>query len=283
LHQSFFAFLHNRDIAENGGVFVTRARSLASVVPKGSVAKTSMDTTKMNPAMTGGAGGMVGSMMGRGPRDRLVGVHVTIVRGPNKGYIGIVKDTNGPFARVEVSSKNKIITIEKDKLRRRKCVLRPRCTLLSADDSPPQRRREPRAPRYISRPLVRCACPAATVGRLHARPVRRRRDTGMGHCGAHAEPVRGREDTGVERRLGNARLGRQRAHAEPVRGRRREDPRVGPNRAHAESVHRRWREDPRLAGREYAEPVQRVWRRERGPYARLGVAVRGCGRQQCVG
>jgi transcription elongation factor SPT5 len=123
VHQSFFAFLHNRDIAENGGVFVTRVRSLASVVPKGSVVKTSMDTTKMNPAMTGGAaaGGMVGSMM-RGPRDRLQGVNVTVIKGPHKGYIGIIKDTNGPFARVEISSKSKVITIEKDKLRRRKYV-----------------------------------------------------------------------------------------------------------------------------------------------------------------
>lgn len=80
------------------------------------------DLSKMNPAMSGGAqGGMVGSgNMGRGPRDRLIGVQVQIIKGPQKGYIGIIKDTNGPIARVELSSGNKLIMIDKDKLRRRK-------------------------------------------------------------------------------------------------------------------------------------------------------------------
>ncbi|KAI6123368.1 hypothetical protein EV401DRAFT_1277655 [Pisolithus croceorrhizus] len=34
IHQSFLAFLHNRDVPENGGVFVTRCRSLALLTPK---------------------------------------------------------------------------------------------------------------------------------------------------------------------------------------------------------------------------------------------------------
>ena len=107
-HQSFFAFLHNRDIAENGGVFVTRARSLVSLAPKGNAMKLgATDLSKMNPALSGGAGGMVGSaMLGRGPRDRLIGVSVMVVKGPNKGYVGTVKDTNGPHARVELLTGN---------------------------------------------------------------------------------------------------------------------------------------------------------------------------------
>ena len=77
----------------------------------------------MNPALSGGVtGGMVGSGMGRGPRDRLIGVQVTVVKGPQKGYIGIIKDTNGPIARVELNTNNKVITIEKEKLDRRKLV-----------------------------------------------------------------------------------------------------------------------------------------------------------------
>ncbi|KIK19668.1 hypothetical protein PISMIDRAFT_107110, partial [Pisolithus microcarpus 441] len=35
IHQSFFAFLHNHDVPENGGVFVTHCHSLASLAPKG--------------------------------------------------------------------------------------------------------------------------------------------------------------------------------------------------------------------------------------------------------
>ncbi|KAI0708566.1 transcription elongation factor Spt5 [Earliella scabrosa] len=119
IHQSFFAFLHNRDYTENGGVFVTRARSLASLAPKG-MKLANTDLSKMNPALSGGAGGMVGSgTMGRGPRDRLIGVSVTVIKGPNKGYVGTIKDTNGPHARVELLTGNKVITIDKEKLRRR--------------------------------------------------------------------------------------------------------------------------------------------------------------------
>ncbi|KAJ7084283.1 transcription elongation factor Spt5 [Mycena belliarum] len=123
IHQAFFAFLHNRDITENGGVFVTRARSLVSLAPKGNLAKgpgASMDLSKMNPALMPPTGGMVGSgNMGRGPRDRLIGVTVTIVKGPYKGYVGAIKDTNGPSARVELHTGNKVVAVDKEKLKRR--------------------------------------------------------------------------------------------------------------------------------------------------------------------
>jgi transcription elongation factor SPT5 len=82
----------------------------------------------MNPNMAGGPGAMLGAgIIGRGPRDRLIGVTVTVVLGTFKGLIGIIKETfppkkegTSPLARVEISSKNKLITIEEDKLRRRK-------------------------------------------------------------------------------------------------------------------------------------------------------------------
>ncbi|KAG8792382.1 transcription elongation factor spt5 [Ceratobasidium sp. 428] len=116
IHQSTYAFLHNRDIAENGGVFVTRARSLVSVAPKGPGA--GVDLSKMNPAMAGGAGGMVGSgIMNRAPRDRLIGVSVMVTKGLQKGYMGTIKETNGNIVRVELVTNNKVISIEKDKLR----------------------------------------------------------------------------------------------------------------------------------------------------------------------
>ncbi|KAJ7733090.1 hypothetical protein B0H14DRAFT_3898953 [Mycena olivaceomarginata] len=121
IHQAFWAFLHNRDIVENGGVFVARARSLVSLAPKGNLAKTpGLDLSKMNPALVPPTGGMVGSgNMGRGPRDRLIGVTVTIVKGPYKGYVGAIKDTNGPIARVELHTGNKVVPVDKEKLKRR--------------------------------------------------------------------------------------------------------------------------------------------------------------------
>ncbi|KAJ7594369.1 transcription elongation factor SPT5 [Mycena floridula] len=117
IHQSFFAFLHNRDITENGGVFVARARSLASVAPKGTKTPVT-DLSKMNPTlMPPPSGGMVGSgNMGRGPRDRSIGLSVIVTKGPHKGYRGIIKDTNGTIARVELNTGNKLISIDKEKL-----------------------------------------------------------------------------------------------------------------------------------------------------------------------
>ena len=66
---------------------------------------------------------MVGSgIIGRGPRDKLIGTPVMIIRGPSKGVAGIVKDTNGNLVRVELLTGNKVISIDKSKLKRRKCV-----------------------------------------------------------------------------------------------------------------------------------------------------------------
>jgi len=78
----------------------------------------------MNPALVAPSGGMVGSgAMGRGPRDRHIGLTVTVIKGPHKGYVGTIKDTNGPIARVELRTGNKVIMIDKEKLHRREWVI----------------------------------------------------------------------------------------------------------------------------------------------------------------
>jgi len=117
-HQSFYAFLFNREIAENGGVFVTRTRSLASLAPKSNALKAvNTDLSKMNPTMMAPTGGMVGSgAMTRGPKDRDIGLTVTVIKGTHKGYVGTIKDTNGQIARVELRTGNKVIMIEKEKI-----------------------------------------------------------------------------------------------------------------------------------------------------------------------
>lgn len=99
---------------------MTRTRALLSVAPKGSLVKPGADLSKMNPALVQPTGGMVGSgNMGRGPKDRHIGVTVTVVKGPHKGYAGTIKDTNGNIARVELRTGNKLIMIDKEKLYRR--------------------------------------------------------------------------------------------------------------------------------------------------------------------
>jgi len=120
IHQAYYAFLHNRDITQNGGIFVARCRSLEPIAPKGGT-KAAVDLSKMNPALLNAQGGA--PSMSRGPRDRLVGVNVVIVKGPQKGYLGTIKDVNGEHCRVELNTTNKIVTVEKLKLRRRGCVI----------------------------------------------------------------------------------------------------------------------------------------------------------------
>ena len=82
-HQSFFALLHNQDIVQTGGVFVTRTRSLASLASKNNV-------LKMNPALVAPTGGMVGSgALGRGQRDRNFVVLPTLLHVPSRPFFTV--------------------------------------------------------------------------------------------------------------------------------------------------------------------------------------------------
>ncbi|CAG8559277.1 500_t:CDS:10 [Ambispora gerdemannii] len=132
-----FAFVKNRSGVENGGVFVTKFKSLLNKSTKsGTIAY-----DKLNPAIAAsmnqrlppppppptrnpsfgnrgrGRGGHFGG--GRGRRDELIDKTVTIIHGPYKGYIGIVKETSDSTARVELHTNSKIINVEKSKLQMR--------------------------------------------------------------------------------------------------------------------------------------------------------------------
>lgn len=116
-----FLFLHNRVQTENSGLIVARATNVATVAAKGGrVAGGSAgpDLTKMNPALQ--RNGMNGNGAMAPPktfgRDRTLGKTVTIRKGPYKGLLGIVKDTTDTQARVELHSKSKTITVDKDTL-----------------------------------------------------------------------------------------------------------------------------------------------------------------------
>ncbi|MCO5555855.1 hypothetical protein L7F22_009400 [Adiantum nelumboides] len=124
VYQSTLIWLFNRDTKENGGVFLTRANKLRPRAPRG-VAKPNL--SKMNPALTTGTGigqsgqndkttigGAISNLRRPGGRDPLAGKTVSIVKGPYKTYRGIIKDTNGPTARVELHSISKILTIGLD-------------------------------------------------------------------------------------------------------------------------------------------------------------------------
>ncbi len=111
IYQSTVVFLHNRDVTENGGVFIGRPRNLA---PKFQVGKPSTDASKMNPQRKGDASAAanpIAGMQGRG-RDPLKGKYIAITRGPYKTYRGIVKETLGTTARVELQSIAKTVTVD---------------------------------------------------------------------------------------------------------------------------------------------------------------------------
>jgi transcription elongation factor SPT5 len=120
IYQSQVAFLHNREISENNGVFVVRCRNLTSLNPKSSLAAPARPFGDPGSTANNGNGGGFG---GKGaPRDRLVNIQVLVVKGPYKGLMGSIKDTNGHMARVELST-NKTIPIDKAKLRRKEWVI----------------------------------------------------------------------------------------------------------------------------------------------------------------
>lgn len=117
IHRSFL-FLHNKAQAENSGIVVVRTTNVVTVSAKGG-RSTGPDLSKMNPALMGN--GAPGNMMGPPPsknfgRDRLLGKTVLVRKGALKGLMGIVKDTTDVQARVELHSKNKLVTIPKELL-----------------------------------------------------------------------------------------------------------------------------------------------------------------------
>lgn len=116
IHRSFL-FVQNRQQTENSGIFVARSSGVISVAAHtGRAANSGPDLTKMNPSVQ--RNGANNSAMMPPPksfgRDRMIGKTCTIRKGPYKGLIGIVKDASDTEARVELHTKNKIITISKD-------------------------------------------------------------------------------------------------------------------------------------------------------------------------
>ncbi|PYH93532.1 transcription elongation factor SPT5 [Aspergillus ellipticus CBS 707.79] len=114
IHRSFL-FLHNKAQAENSGIVVVRTTNIVTVSAKGGRSN-APDLTKMNPALM--RNGMPGSMMAPPQksfgRDRMIGKTVMVRKGPFKGLVGIVKDSTDVQARVELHSKNKLVSIPKE-------------------------------------------------------------------------------------------------------------------------------------------------------------------------
>ncbi|CAG5115436.1 unnamed protein product [Candidula unifasciata] len=127
-----FAFLNSRLMTENGGYFVCRTRHL-TLAGGGKVGQSTtplvggfapMSPRISSPAHPSGGGADRGRGRGGGAgrggltrRDReIIGQTVRIVRGPFKGYIGIVKDATESTARIELHSSCKTISVDRSHL-----------------------------------------------------------------------------------------------------------------------------------------------------------------------
>ena len=106
--------MHNREYKENGGLFIVRANHVEPLAPTNVKPRT--DPSQMNPALKAmdADAGANASGPRRGGRDIYAGKTVAIVRGPYKTYRGIIKETTGGMARVELHTMSKIITVPLD-------------------------------------------------------------------------------------------------------------------------------------------------------------------------
>lgn len=115
-------FLHDRELKENLGVFVTRISNVTTIAAKGArgvLEKNNntggADLNKMNPAMQRNMAPP--PVIRSGGRDRVLGQRVTIGRGSQyKGLTGTIRDSTETTARIELEAKSKVVNVDKVKL-----------------------------------------------------------------------------------------------------------------------------------------------------------------------
>ena len=109
-------FIQNRELLENGGLFVTRSTNVATMAAKsGRAQATGPDLGALNPALQpqGPNGSAMPPPRTMG-RDKLIGKTVKISKGPYKTLLAIVKDTMNDLVRLELHTKSKQISIKRD-------------------------------------------------------------------------------------------------------------------------------------------------------------------------
>lgn len=110
LHRTIAFVLSPGDLNETDGLFVIRTNFIESLSITAAGGANSANLTQMNPSR-GGAGAMLPPNVAREGRDRNIGKNVRVKKGGYKGLMGIIKDVTGDQARIELHTKNKIVTI----------------------------------------------------------------------------------------------------------------------------------------------------------------------------
>jgi len=109
IYRGLFAFMHSREVSENNGVFVIRSKNLGPIDER-TTTKSGPDLSKQDPKLNQAVPYFAGNNKGANQRY-LINTHVVIVRGTKKGLQGIIKDTQGDNARVELKTDNKLVTV----------------------------------------------------------------------------------------------------------------------------------------------------------------------------
>jgi len=107
-----FVFVRSREIPDNGGVFVVRARSVSLVGEHFHGEEHGRaSATSTQPGRTGTTA-LPSFTRGRRPQSHpLLAETVVIKSGPFKGLLGIVKDASESFVRVELHSQSKTVNV----------------------------------------------------------------------------------------------------------------------------------------------------------------------------
>ncbi|KIX00503.1 uncharacterized protein Z518_10643 [Rhinocladiella mackenziei CBS 650.93] len=109
-----YVFAHNKLGIENSGIWVARCTNVITTAAKGGrITAPTTDLTKMNPALQIKRPDMSMGPPQRPGRDPLQGKLVHINKGVYKGHRALVKDTTAGEARLELQTKNKILTLSK--------------------------------------------------------------------------------------------------------------------------------------------------------------------------
>ncbi|KAJ9103177.1 hypothetical protein QFC21_002599 [Naganishia friedmannii] len=106
IHRGLYVFLYSKDMSENGGIFVTRSKNLEPLDTRPTAGP---DLSKLDPSVNQNLPQYVSKQGGN--YRHLINTKVVIIKGTNKGIRGMIKDTTGDKARVELETNNKVVPL----------------------------------------------------------------------------------------------------------------------------------------------------------------------------
>lgn len=117
-------FMYSREYTDNEGVFYEKSENVVLISGKGVSNINNKDNDGFakpfgsfkNNFQHNGRNGGNNRFNRRRRNDSLAGKTVTISRGPFKGYLGIVKDSNEEQVRVELHTNSKVVSVPRDNI-----------------------------------------------------------------------------------------------------------------------------------------------------------------------